>query len=236
MAITSGAPKPGRRSERLNVSEIAHAPAGVLAAQPLVEAGVALRSVATLALERAVKEEHAGRRQELRRAAKKRLGRRPGRDVDHVDVQDRVGNGNRPGRALDVELHGGGDIVRAGGDRPGANAVQVGGRRVRRLPAQRRELAREERRVLPRPARDLQHQARRRKDATEDLEDGPAVPLSGGRVQASGRSGRWIEERHVLSKAQRNAAAVASRRALAYPSPPYGYCVPSLIVQMMTPP
>ena len=192
-----GRSEAGPSSERLNVAEIAHAPADILAAQPLVEARVALGRVLAIALERTVKEKHTGRWQQARRPAKQRLGRRPGGDVDHVDVQDRVGVGNRPRRELDVELQWGRDVVRAGGDGPGADAVEVHGRRVRRLPAQGGQLAREERHVLPRPAGDLQHQACRRQDATENLEDRPAVPLGGGRVQPAGGSGRWIEERHA---------------------------------------
>jgi hypothetical protein len=38
--------------------------------------------------------------------------------------------------------------------------------------------------VLPRPARDLQHHARRRQEAAENLEDRLPVALGGGRVQA----------------------------------------------------
>src|SRR5882672_4133625 len=56
----------------LNVAEIAHAPARVLAAQPLVELQVALGRVLTVPLEGAVEEEDLARGQHARRALKQR--------------------------------------------------------------------------------------------------------------------------------------------------------------------
>ena len=184
--------------DALEVVDVAHAPARVLAAKALVEALVAGRRVLAAALERAVHIKEARRRQHARRAAEQRLGRRPGRDVDHVDVEDRVGVGDGPGLALDVEEQRRRDVL--GARAPRRDAREVGRRRVRWLPAEGGQRAREDGHVLARAAGDLEDQAGRREHAAQHLENRLAVALGGRRVKAAlgpGLGQRRIERCHA---------------------------------------
>ena len=196
IGTTSAETEAGGSRDALDVGQVPHAPAWILGAQPLVEPLIALRGVLAVALERAVKEEDAARGQDSRGAFEQRLGRRPGRDVDHVDVHDRVGVADGPGLALDVEQHRGRDVVGAGCGAPRADAVQVHRRRIRRLPAEGRQRAGEERRVLTGAARDLEDEATRRQRPPQHLQDRLAVSLGGGGVQAAVRDGLWVEGGH----------------------------------------
>ena len=171
MGSTMGGAKPACSASAATASRSRTPQAGLRAQEIAVEGLVARRRVPPLALEGAVEEQDAARREHTRRAVDETDGSFPGRDVDHVAAEDDVGAGDGPGLGGGVERERGANVREPGSGRPGVGAGASARVRVARLKDHLRPArAGKVRGVLARAARHLEHQALRRQVA---LQHGP---------------------------------------------------------------
>ncbi|CAD5267590.1 hypothetical protein BOS5A_120051 [Bosea sp. EC-HK365B] len=157
--------------------ELAQTPFRIAPAQAVVEDGVACRQRHVVLAIGAVEIERPAGRQKLCRLPDQPLGRRPGRDVDHVDAQDRIRIGDRPARCHRIEPDGRAQVRQSALACPGVDAGQRSRIGVARLEAQVRKGGCEVDGMLAGAAGDLQHEPLMREHFAEHGKDRLAVAL-----------------------------------------------------------
>ena len=158
-----------------HVGEVAHAPSRVLPAQPGVELEVARRGMAAVDPVRAIEIENAAGRQHALGAGKKAFARRPRRDVDHVDADERVGARDRPFLRHHIERKRRQKVRGAGGRAVRGDARQHPRIDIGRLPGHTRQPLGKVGGMLAAAARYFEYKPLRRQHAAQHIEDRLAV-------------------------------------------------------------
>jgi hypothetical protein len=128
----------------------------------------------------AVQEEQPIKSQDARGTGNQPLGGSPGRDMDHIDRDNDIGLGYRPGLCRSIELQRRQQIRQACRVTPGSNALQSLRVVIGRLPGHRRQGAAEPHGMLTCAAGNLQDQCRLWQAIAQYSQDRATIARRGG--------------------------------------------------------
>lgn len=164
-------------SQLRDLIQMADAPFRIFATEALVKRHVPIAGLFAAFMERPVQDETTARVQNLGRAAHEPLGRRPRRNMDHVDAEDGVGAQLWERRA-GVELHRRCDIRQSVVANPSIDAPAGGSIGITRLKREIRMRGRQVDDVFAAAACDLQDVSAFGQDLTQNIADGVAIASS----------------------------------------------------------